>query len=133
MFAVIFLVQPKAERWNDYLEAAKFLKPRLEAVDGFVDNERFECKRTQGRLLSLSTWRDEKALVRWRTQGEHHSMQEQGRFEIFQDSRLRVGEITADTQLPAGLTIEEKRLDETEVGKAKIATIAELTPKAGSD
>src|ERR1700730_12352128 len=81
MFAVIFTVQPKKERWNDYLDLAKFLKPKLEAVDGFIDNERFESKRTRGRLLSLSTWSDEKALVRWRTQGEHHGVQTKGRFE----------------------------------------------------
>jgi heme-degrading monooxygenase HmoA len=133
MFAVIFLVQPKPERRSDYLDLAKFLKPRLEAVDGFIDNERFASLRTQGRLLSLSTWRDEKAVVRWRTHGEHHGVQEQGRFEIFADYHLRVGEITYDTALPTGLTIEGKRLDETEVGTAKVATIAELTPKAGSD
>jgi len=70
MFAVIFEVQPKKERWNDYLDLAKYLKPKLEAIDGFIDNERFESKRTKGRMLSLSTWRDEKAVVRWRTQGE---------------------------------------------------------------
>jgi heme-degrading monooxygenase HmoA len=133
VFAVIFLVQPKPERWNDYLDLAKYLKPKLEAVDGFIDNERFESKRTQGCLLSLSTWRDEKAVVRWRTQGDHHGVQQKGRFEIFEDYHLRVGEITHDTELPAGLTIEEKRLDETAVGGAKAATITELTPKEGSE
>jgi heme-degrading monooxygenase HmoA len=133
MFAVIFLVQPKQERWNDYLDLAKYLKPKLEAVDGFIDNERFESKRTPGRLLSLSTWRDEKAVIRWRTQGEHHSVQEKGRFEIFEDYHLRVGEITRDTQPPAGLAIEDQRLDQTEAGDAKVATITESIPKAASD
>ena len=47
MFAVIFEVQPKKERWNDYLDLAKYLKPKLEAIDGFIDNERFESKRTK--------------------------------------------------------------------------------------
>jgi heme-degrading monooxygenase HmoA len=133
MFAVIFVVQPKKERWNDYLDLAKYLKPKLEAVDGFIDNERFESKRTQGRVLSLSTWRDEKAVVRWRTQGEHHGVQEKGRFEIFEDYHLRVGEIIHDTEPPAGLTVEEMRLDGTETGKALAATITELTPEAESD
>src|SRR5450432_1548533 len=118
MFAVIFLVQPKTERWNDYLDLAKYLKPKLEAVDGFIDNERFESKRTSGRLLSLSTWRDEKAVVRWRTQSEHHGVQEKGRFEIFEDYHLRVGAVTHDTEPPTGLAVEEKRLDQTEVGNA---------------
>jgi len=69
MFVVIFEVQPKKERWDDYLALAKQLKPKLETVDGFIDNERFRSKRTEGRLLSLSTVRDEKAVIRWRTQG----------------------------------------------------------------
>ena len=64
MFAVIFEVQPKKESWDDYLNLAKFLKPALEKIDGFIDNERFASKRTKGRLLSLSTWRDEKAIIR---------------------------------------------------------------------
>ncbi len=100
MFAVIFEVQPKADRWDDYLGLAGQLKPRLEAIDGFIDNERFASKRTKGRLLSLSTWRDEKSVVRWRSHGEHHGAQEKGRFEIFEDYHLRVGEIFSDTQPP---------------------------------
>jgi heme-degrading monooxygenase HmoA len=129
MFAVIFMVQPKPERWSDYLELAKYLKPRLEAIDGFIDNERFESKRTKGRLLSLSTWRDEKSVVRWRTQGEHHAVQARGRFEIFEDYHLSVGQITEDSDPPNGFDIEEVRFDETAVGAAKVATIVELVPE----
>ena len=132
MFAVIFEVQPRKERWNDYLELAMFLRPRLEAVDGFIDNERFASRRTEGRLLSLSTWRDEKAVIRWRTQGEHHGVQQKGRTGIFEDYHLRVGEVTADTSPPQGVSIEQKRLDETEVGNARAITITELTPVEGS-
>jgi len=129
MFAVIFEVQPKPERWDDYLGLAKQLKPKLEAIDGFIDNERFESKRTKGRLLSLSTWRDEKAVVRWRSHGEHHGVQEKGRFEVFEDYHLRVGEISADTHPPRGHSVAQTRLDETEVGAAKVATITEVTPR----
>jgi heme-degrading monooxygenase HmoA len=127
MFAVIFEVQPKQERWDDYLNLAKQLKPKLEAIDGFIDNERFESKRTKGRLLSLSIWRDEKSVVRWRSHGEHHGVQEKGRFEIFADYHLRVGEITADTQPPKGVPVTEQRFDATETGTAKVATITEMT------
>ncbi len=131
MFAVIFEVQPKKERWDDYLNLAKQLKPRLEAIDGFIDNERFASKRKAGRLLSLSTWRDEKAVIRWRSHGEHHSAQEKGRFEVFEDYHLRVGEVTADTNPPNGLAIEQKRFDETEVGRAKTVTITEVAANEG--
>jgi heme-degrading monooxygenase HmoA len=131
MFAVIFEVQPKKEQFDEYLHLAKFLKPELEKIDGFIDNERFGSQRTEGRVLSLSTWRDEKAVIRWRTLGVHHKVQEKGRFEVFEDYRLRVGEITADTEVPKGQTLRGQRFDETETGEAKVATISELSPLAG--
>jgi heme-degrading monooxygenase HmoA len=132
MFAVIFEVQPKTEHWDDYLTLAKQLKPKLEATKGFIDNERFKSKRDERRVLSLSTWRDEKAVVRWRTQEEHHGVQEKGRFEIFEDYHLRVGEITADTQPPKEHIVAPNRLDETEVGEAKAVTVTEIVPAEGA-
>src|SRR3981189_140632 len=121
MFAVIFEVQPKPGRFDDYLDLAKSLKPKLEAIEGFIDIERLESRRTAGRVLSLSIWRDEKAVVRWRAQGDHHGAQQKGRFEIFEDYRLRVGEITADTAPPAGTPVEHTRFDETQVAAAQAA------------
>jgi heme-degrading monooxygenase HmoA len=125
MFAVIFEVQPKPERWDEYLDLAKLLRPELEQIKGFIDNERFRSQRTEGRLLSLSIWADEKAVVRWRTHAMHHGVQEKGRFEVFQDYHLRVGEITEDTQPPPGKRLEQQRFDETEVGAAKVVGICE--------
>ena len=49
MFAVIFEVQPKPDRWQDYLDLARELRPELEKVEGFIDNERFRALRTEGR------------------------------------------------------------------------------------
>jgi heme-degrading monooxygenase HmoA len=128
MFAVIFTVQPKPSRFEEYLSLAKLLKPELEKIDGFIENERFRSTRREGRVLSLSTWRDEKAVIRWRTHGAHHAMQEKGRFEIFDDYHLRVGEISADTQIPSGQRPPPQRLDETEASDAKCVTISELAP-----
>ena len=128
MFAVIFDVQPKREYFDEYLRLAKYLKPELEKIDGFIDNERFGSKRKDGRVLSLSTWRDEKAVIRWRTLGVHHEVQEKGRSEVFEDYHLRVGEIIADTHVPEGQTLEEQRFDKAMVGEGKVATISELSP-----
>ncbi len=127
MFAVIFEVHPKKERWDEYLALAKMLKPALEQIDGFIDNERFASRRREGWLLSLSIWRDEKAVIRWRTLGSHHEVQEKGRSAVFADYHLRVGEIISDTGLGAGEALPQQRLDETEIGTAKIATISEQT------
>ncbi|MFC7398124.1 antibiotic biosynthesis monooxygenase family protein [Chelatococcus sp. GCM10030263] len=123
MFAVIFEVQPKAEQWDAYLGEAKLLKPELEQIDGFVDNVRYRSLTRDGWLLSLSSWRDEKALVRWRTKALHHDAQEKGRFRIFNDYHLRVGQIIRDSELPAGCELREQRLDETEVGEATVVTL----------
>jgi heme-degrading monooxygenase HmoA len=133
MFVVIFEVQPKSERWDDYLETAKLLRPELERIDGFLDNERFKSERTEGRVLSLSSWRDEKALIRWRTQATHHDQgQERGRFEIFQDYHLRVGEVTADSSQPPDAELTGQRFDATEVGTAPVVTLTEVAPDSAA-
>jgi heme-degrading monooxygenase HmoA len=64
MFSVIFEVHPKQEKFDLYLDPAKGLKPILEEIDGFIDNERFESIRPAGWILSHSTWRDGKSMVR---------------------------------------------------------------------
>jgi heme-degrading monooxygenase HmoA len=133
MFVVIFVVQPKAEQWDEYLAMARLLRPELERIDGFVDNERFRSERTDGRVLSLSTWRDEKALVRWRTQATHHTRgQERGRFEIFADYHLRVGEVMADSAANEGAILGGQRFDVTEVGQATVVTLTEVADGNGS-
>jgi heme-degrading monooxygenase HmoA len=126
MFTVIFEVQPRSDRWDAYLGLAGALRPELIAIDGFIDNVRYGSKRREGWVLSLSTWRDEKALVRWRTLAPHHAAQEQGRTEVFRDYHLRVGQVTADTNPPSGHAVREQRLDETETGTAKSISIVEL-------
>jgi heme-degrading monooxygenase HmoA len=128
VFAVVFEVQPAPGRKAEYLRLAQHLKPILETIDGFIDNERFESRQREGWVLSLSTWRDEKAVVRWRSQGEHHKVQEQGRSGIFSDYHLRVCEVTADTHPPRDLRVIEQRFDTTETGSAKALAITEVSP-----
>ncbi len=131
MFIIVFEVLPAPGRKDAYLNLAGHLRPMLDTMDGFISVERFESRQRPGWVLSLSTWRDEKSVVRWRVCGEHHRVQTMGRGGIFSDYRLRVGEITADDQPPAGHTVREQRLDATEVGAAKAMTIGEWTPEAG--
>jgi heme-degrading monooxygenase HmoA len=121
MFSVIFEVRPN--NWDDYLDAAEMLRPELEQVEGFVDNIRYKSLTREGWILSVSTWRDEKSLVRWRTRRRHQEVQQKGREEIFADYHLRVGQITADNQVPTGYALTEQRLDETEVGEGTTVTL----------
>jgi heme-degrading monooxygenase HmoA len=131
MFSVIFEVKPRADAFDTYLGLAKRLRPLLEGIDGFVDNERFESRHRPGWILSHSTWRDEKSVVRWRTVAEHHAAQQKGRDEVLDDYHLRVGDVTFDTDPPAVAPVRELRFDATEVGAAKTMTLTELTPRDG--
>src|ERR1700730_16589669 len=123
MFSVIFEVHPRREQWDAYLDNAKMLRPELVQVDGFIDNIRYKSLAREGWILSLSSWRDEKAVIRWRTARRHHMVQEKGRSEILLDYHLRVGQITHDTHVLSGHKIEQQRLDETEVGEGTTITL----------
>jgi heme-degrading monooxygenase HmoA len=96
MIAVIFEVWPNVERREDYLDHAAALKAELERIDGFISVERFASLVDEGKILSLSFWRDEQSVERWRTQIDHRSAQRAGRGGIFRDYRLRVASVLRD-------------------------------------
>ena len=96
MIAVIFEVVPATGRKTDYLERAARLKGELERIDGFISVERFQSLTREGKILSLSFWRDEAAVARWRRHEQHRQAQRAGRTGIFRDYRLRVAQIVRD-------------------------------------
>lgn len=130
MFSVLFEVNPRGDQWDAYLDYAKMLRPELEQIDGFVDNIRYRSLTRDGWILSLSSWRDEKALVRWRTRARHHDVQAKGRDHVLADYHLRVGQVTQDSRLPDGYALVEQRLDETQTGEATTITLIDATRPA---
>ncbi|MDR7028949.1 antibiotic biosynthesis monooxygenase family protein [Rhizobium rosettiformans] len=96
MIAVIFEVTPFLGERHCYLDLAGDLRAHLEATDGFISVERFESLTTRGKLLSLSFWRDEEAVRRWRETEEHRAAQSAGRGGVFATYRLRVAEVLRD-------------------------------------
>jgi len=96
MIAVIFEVIPAPGRRQEYLDLAESLRPQLERLDGFVSIERFESLTNKGKMLSLSIWRDEEAVRRWRQFEGHRAAQAKGRAGIFADYRLRVASVIRD-------------------------------------
>ena len=96
MIAVIFEVIPAPGRQQDYLDLAASLKPALEKMDGFISIERFASLANEGKILSLSIWRDEESVRRWRNLEGHRAAQAQGRAGIFADYRLRVASVIRD-------------------------------------
>jgi heme-degrading monooxygenase HmoA len=96
MIAVIFEVWPNASRRQDYFELAAGLRSELERIDGFISVERFVSIADENKILSLSFWRDEEAVKRWRTHADHRTAQRVGRTEVFRDYRLRVASVIRD-------------------------------------
>lgn len=96
MIAVIFEVVPAPGHKQEYLDLAAELRPALEKMDGFISIERFASLTNEGKILSLSIWRDEEAVKRWRQLDEHRAAQARGRGGIFADYRLRVASIIRD-------------------------------------
>jgi len=72
------------------------LKSELETMDGFISVERFSSLTEPGKFLSLSFWRDEAAVQRWRNLESHRAAQAEGRGGVFADYRLRVASIIRD-------------------------------------
>lgn len=97
MIAVIFEVwlQDEAKKQR-YLDIAADLRPTLDTIPGFISIERFSSVSTQGKMLSLSFWRDEEAVQEWRALETHRAAQNAGRTEVFQDYRLRVAAVIRD-------------------------------------
>ena len=96
MHAVIFEVHPSDGRYDDYLELAAALRPELEKIDGFISVERFSSLTEEGKILSLSFWRDEAAIKAWREQVNHRAAQRKGRGGVFRDYRLRIAAVVRD-------------------------------------
>ncbi|MBX3511840.1 MAG: antibiotic biosynthesis monooxygenase [Hyphomonadaceae bacterium] len=94
MIAVLF--EAEANDAQAYFRIAAELRPLLEQIDGFISIERFESLSTPGKVLSLSFWRDEEAIARWRALPSHRSAQAQGRAHIFKQYRLRIAMVTRD-------------------------------------
>jgi heme-degrading monooxygenase HmoA len=96
MIAVIFEVWPREGHRQAYLDIAAALRPELEPMDGFISIERFASLTEEGKILSLSFWRDEAAVAAWRNHVEHRAAQAAGRGAHFADYRLRVAAVLRD-------------------------------------
>lgn len=96
MIAVIFEVELREGRSGDYLSLAESLRPHLEQIDGFMSIERFRSLSQPGRLVSLSYWRDEEAVIKWRNMEVHRQAQEAGRTQLFAGYRIRVAEVARE-------------------------------------
>ena len=96
MIAVIFEVYPHPDHKAEYLDIAATMRPLLDEIDGFISVERFQSLTNPDKLLSLSFFRDEDAVKKWRTLSAHRGAQSKGRGGIFTDYHLRIAHVIRD-------------------------------------
>jgi len=99
MIAVIFEVEPHPDLKGQYLDIAAALRPELEASEGFISVERFQSLNDDGKILSLSFFRDEQAVALWRNRQAHRKAQQKGREQVFRTYRIRVAQVLRDYTL----------------------------------
>ena len=99
MIAVIFEARPHTDQLQRYFDLAAELRPLLAELEGFISIERFQSLSEPGKLLSLSFWRDEDSIQRWRQLEQHRMAQAAGRTQVFEDYRLRIAHVLRDYSL----------------------------------
>lgn len=96
MMAVIFEVEPAPGHRKQYLDLAAALMTELKEIDGFISVERFQSLVNPDKMVSLSFFRDEEAVMQWRNTRAHRATQRRGRDSVFADYRLRVAHVERD-------------------------------------
>ncbi len=90
MIAVIFEVQIATNKQGQYLSLASQLRPLLNNIDGFISIERFQSLSTEGKLLSLSWWKNEDAILQWKNNILHAKAQQEGKKSIFDFYKISI-------------------------------------------
>ena len=89
MIAVLFEAEVTPASQERYLALAA----ELNNIDGFIAIERFQSLSTAGKILSLSWWRDEDAVLAWKRNLCHQAAQKEGRESIFACYHIRVAQM----------------------------------------
>jgi heme-degrading monooxygenase HmoA len=93
MIAVLFEADAVPKHQARYLQLAGELRPELDNVKGFISIERFQSLSTQGKILSLSWWESEEAVLEWKKNMRHQAAQKEGQQTIFAHYRIRVANV----------------------------------------
>src|SRR5688500_13902676 len=103
MIAVIFELTAAPGRRQEYLDLAAGLADDVKNFDGFISIERFQSLADPEKVVSISFWRDEEAVRKWRNLQKHREAQAKGRGGVFKSYRLRVAQVLRD------YTLEERK------------------------
>nr|WP_189391338.1 antibiotic biosynthesis monooxygenase [Alcaligenes pakistanensis] len=96
MIVVLFELQAVEGQNQNYVDLVNKLTPMLESNEGFISVECFQSTVNPEKVMSVTTWHDEEAVIKWRNVDAHLSAQAAGRNRIFKDYRVRVTSVIRD-------------------------------------
>lgn len=113
MIVVLFELQAMPGENQTYVDLVNRLTPMLKPMDGFISVECFQSTLNPEKVMSVTTWRDEEAVIQWRNVDAHLSAQRAGRDKIFKDYRVRVTKVIRDY----GLHEREQAPEDSLIGR----------------
>jgi len=91
-YAVVFASQRVANEADDgYGEMAERMVELAAEQDGFLGVE--SARDAEGFGITVSYWRDEAAIARWKADAEHRQAQSRGRRDWYEHFELRVARV----------------------------------------
>jgi len=93
MIVVIFEVQIKPGKTQDYLDWAEKLKNVVQQMPGFIGMQRFQSLSSSQTLLSVSHWQHEQGLQTWKQHDLHQQAQEQGKSMLFERYKIHITQV----------------------------------------
>jgi heme-degrading monooxygenase HmoA len=93
MIAVIFEGIPKEGKMQEYLSLAPKYSETMKSFDGFISNERYVSAAEPNKVLSLSFWRDEESIRRFRQLDIHIKDERSGIEDLFKDYRICISNV----------------------------------------
>jgi heme-degrading monooxygenase HmoA len=99
MIVVVFEGKPNEGKMDEYLSLAPKYAEHLESFDGFISNERYQSCADPNKVLSLSFWRDEESIRRFRQLEIHIKDERLGREDLFHEYRICIATVTRNYSL----------------------------------
>src|SRR6266516_1841246 len=99
MIAVIFEGIPHEGKMKEYIEMAPKYKEHLAQADGFISNERYQSCSNPNKILSISFWRDEESIKKFRELEMHQQDERAGREYLFANYRICIANVFRDYSL----------------------------------
>ncbi|HUG16312.1 MAG TPA: antibiotic biosynthesis monooxygenase [Thermomicrobiales bacterium] len=81
---------------QEYLALAEGLREAVSGIDGFISMERFTSVSEAGKIMSVSYWRDEEAVVEFRNLPANRVAETRAREALFRDYRVLVTDVIRD-------------------------------------